>query len=331
MTLRLISGDITDQKCDAIVNAANEYLREGGGVCGAIFNAAGSLRLRLACQRIGHCPTGQAVITSGFDLCKYIIHAVGPVYIDGRHNEEKLLRSCYRSSLQLAKTNGISSIAFPVISSGIYGYPKDEAIRIALEEIQDFLKDNEMEVRLVFYGRKSFLTVSELFENVEQFLEGHYVEPVQERKMYSSNYLPTFGRPFSEEAVVPAAREKKADRKLEDLVENLDETFTEMLFRLIDEKGYDDVETYKRANIDRKLFSKIKSNRTYRPSRNTVMAFCIALRLSLDEAKDLLSKAGYALSHSNRADVIVEYFIENRIYDIFEVNEALFYFTGSTL
>ncbi len=329
MTLKLIRKDITEMKTEAIVNAANEMLQPGGGVCGAIFRKAGPDKLRQACNEIGFCATGNAVITPGFDLCKYIIHTVGPIYRGGHDNEEELLRSCYRNSLKLADENKIKSISFPIISSGIYGYPKDEAIRIAREEIQKYLENSEIEVYLVFYDLNSFLSSSVNFDDVEVYIQNNIIVPKAEMK--TAGWRKEY-EVFEDGDAFFSPNYIEADsRKLEDLIRNIDETFSQMLLRLIDEKGMTDVETYKRANIDRKLFSKIRSNKDYRPSKNTVLAFCIALKLSLDESIDLLEKAGYALSHSNKTDIIVEYFIRNEEYDIFELNETLFHFTAATL
>lgn len=141
-TIKILKKGITRLDTDIIVNAANSQLQQGGGVCGIIFNAAGARQLQLACNQIGYCKTGSAVITPGFNLCKYIVHAVGPIYRDGNHHEPQDLYSCYRKSLDLARDNGCHSIGFPLISAGIFGYPKDKAWRKALQAINDWLKDN---------------------------------------------------------------------------------------------------------------------------------------------------------------------------------------------
>ena len=327
MTLKLVKNDIVKMKTEAIVNAANEQLLAGGGVCGAIFRAAGHDKLQKACDEIGHCPTGSAVITQGFDLGRYIIHTVGPIWRGGNNDEAMYLRSCYRSSLELAKKHKIRSISFPIISAGIYGYPKDEAIMIAFETIQEFLKDNEMEVYLVFYDRNSFLSRNKLFTEVDNYITSNYYHE-ETSKEIEYEPLGAFNS-YMVDYAIPTS--KKERRKLTDLIKDREETFSEMLLRLIDEKGYTDVETYKRANMDRKLFSKIRSNVSYQPSKSTALALCIALKLNLDETRDLLEKAGFALSHSNVSDIIIEYFIDNGNYDIFEINEALFYFDQPVL
>lgn len=327
---------------DAIVNAANEELLAGGGVCGAIFTAAGLTKLQAACNKIGHCNTGESVITKGFDLpAKYVIHTVGPIYGQNPKEEEEQLYSCYKSSLKLAKKKRLKSIAFPLISSGIYGYPKTEALKIATRAIKDFLYEDEMDIYLVVYDKKSFEISEKLFEKVKSFIDETMVVPEFHRELntYESVMLPmqsdmanTYRNeiPFDDEARKGYQQKTKATRSLEDLFDRKVETFSQMLLRLIDEKGMSDVEVYKRANIDRKLFSKIRG-KDYTPRKHTVIALAIALRLNLDETKDLLKRAGFAFSECDKFDVIIEYFIENEQYDIFEINETLFYFEQQLL
>lgn len=312
MPFNIIRADITTLNTDAIVNAANAKLKQGGGVCGAIFSAAGASELQKACNKIGHCPTGQAVITEGFNLnAKFIIHTVGPIYgVDT--NAEKLLYSCYESSLALAKEKGLNSIAFPLISSGIYGYPKREALSIAQSAIKDFLNSNDMDVYLVVYDKAAFQISEELFESIQTYIsENMVIDDTRMRKAMAYGAM--------SEAV--AAPYENAGIVFDDNCE----TFSQMLFRLIDEKGYSDVDVYKRANIDRKLFSKMRK-KDYAPKKSTVMALIIALKLNMREAKDLLCEAGFAFSHSSKSDIIIQYFIENKNYDIFEINETLFAF-----
>ena len=334
MPFEMIRGDITAVKADAVVNAANSALAPGGGVCGAIFNAAGYAELDRACRAIGHCDVGQAVLTEGFALpARYIIHTAGPIWQGGGQNEEALLRSCYQSALRLALERGCQSVAFPLISSGIYGYPKAEAMRVAVDAISAFLLEHEMRVILVVFDRGAALLSKKLAGNVQAYIDDHYVDshtvPRSGReRLYGARQLEeqrafSYPTPAPMAAAAPVPGQKK--RTLKDLLGNLDESFSRMLLRLIDEKGMTDVEVYKRANMDRKLFSKIRRE-NYAPSKQTAIALAIALRLNLDETKDLLGKAGYALSHSSKFDVIIEYFIVGEIYDIYQINEALFAF-----
>jgi O-acetyl-ADP-ribose deacetylase (regulator of RNase III) len=349
MPLKIARNDICEMKVDAIVNAANSALKMGGGVCGAIFAAAGADKLQAECDRIGRCIVGEAVITGGYDLpAKYVIHTVGPVWQGGGRNEAELLYRCYINSLQLALEYKLKSIAFPLISSGIYGYPKDQALRIAITAISDFLLSHEMMVYLVVFDKKAFMLSEKIFTAIEKYIDDHYVEEhlKHDRRRRHRQALEIKGSrsdsKFSETEedvdsqlleenilsynVFDSAPAPDVKRSLEDVLGQLDESFSEMLLRLIDEKGMTDVETYQRANIDRKLFSKIRSRKDYKPKKVTAIAFAIALRLNLDETRDLLGKAGYALSHSSKFDLIIEYFIQEGNYNINEINEALFAF-----
>jgi O-acetyl-ADP-ribose deacetylase (regulator of RNase III) len=332
MPLQIVRNDITKMEVDAVVNAANSHLKMGGGVCGAIFNAAGAKELQAECDSIGKCNTGEAVITKGYKLhAKYIIHAVGPVWDGGNCNEEKSLTDCYVNSLNLAKKYNLNSIAFPLISSGIYGYPKDKAFRVAVLAIQQFLLHNDMMVYLIVFDKKAVEISEKLFKSIEKYIDDNYVEEMLDRKRnrYAEEFNISYNLEMPPEAAIKPMKHGK--RSLEDVVALMDETFTEMLLRLIDEKGKTDVQAYKKANIDRKLFSKIRSDKFYKPRKTTALALAISLELNIDETKDLLSKAGYVLSHSNKFDIIVEYFIEEGIYDIFEINEALFAFEQNLL
>ncbi len=345
MPLEIIRNDITKMKTDAIVNAANSKLKNGGGVCGAIFEAAGADKLQDECDRIGHCDVGKAVITGGYALpSKHIIHTVGPVWQGGDHQEEKLLTSSYISALLLAKENGCSSIAFPLISSGIYGYPKDKALQVAISAIGTFLLQNDMTVYLVVFDKAAYALSDKLFSSIEEYIDDHYADTHSPRRMNRNAEVLSQVRELSSYAEddswnviesktgmpFPAASSEKP-RSLDDVIAQMDESFSMMLFRIIDEKGEKDTEVYKRANIDRKLFSKIRSNPNYKPSKNTAIALAVALKLSLDETRDLLCKAGFALSRSSKFDLIVEYFIKMKNYNIFEINEALFAFDQSML
>lgn len=326
MPFSLVRNDIVNMRVDAIVNAANSSLAPGGGVCGAIFAAAGRTALEKACRAIGHCDVGDAVITPGFNLpARYVIHAVGPIWQGGTRGEAALLQSCYTRALHLAQENGCESIAFPLISSGIFGYPKPQALRVAINAIEEFLLKYEMQVYLVIFDRAALLISERLYENIQRYIDDRYVE-LRAFPRQAAEALP-HARQRAEQADLPLAAPcaTPGKRSLDDLLGHLDESFSRMLLRLIDEKGMTDVEVYKRANLDRKLFSKIRKE-GYNPSKQTALALAIALRLNLDETKDLLGRAGYALSHSNKFDIIIEYFIEEGVYDIFEINEALFAF-----
>ena len=336
MPLQLVRNDITDMKVDAIVNAANETLLGGGGVDGAIHRTAGP-KLLHECRTLGGCRIGQAKITRGYRLpAKYVIHTVGPVWQGGGHGERELLISAYRSSLELAVKYHCESVAFPLISSGVYGYPKDQVLRVAVDTIGDFLLQHDLTVYLVIFYRASYTIGGKLFANIAAYIDDRYVEEHSDllleqnrRAQFLARSLPLFE---SDAAVAPVAAPSKAvPASLEDALGQIDESFSQMLLRKIDEKGMTDAQCYKKANIDRKLFSKIRSDIYYKPSKPTALAFAVALELPLAEARDLLQKAGFAFSHASKFDIIVEYFIAQENYNIFEINEALFAFDQSLL
>lgn len=337
MPFEIIRNDITKMPVDVIVNAANTRLKRGGGVCGAIFAAAGADELQVECDHIGYCPVGEAVMTEGYRLpAKKIIHAVGPVWEGGNNNEEALLGNAYHNALSLALSHDCKTIAFPLISSGIYGYPKDQALKVAVSVISEFLLHHELMVYLVVFDKTAFVLSEKLFSAIERFIDDHYAEEhlIKERNREVESALKRRLETielYEEAKPFMPAPATQAPRSLEDVVGQLDESFSEMLLRLIDEKGLTDVQTYKKANIDRKLFSKIRSNKDYNPSKATAIAFAIALELNLDETCDLLGRAGYALSHSHVFDLIIEYFIQEANYNIFEINEALFAFDQTLL
>jgi O-acetyl-ADP-ribose deacetylase (regulator of RNase III) len=326
MPFTIVQQDITKMKVDAIVNAANTELAMGGGVCGAIFKAAGISDMQNACAGLSPIKTGDAVITPGFRLpAKYVIHTAGPIYHGGKSGEEGQLRSCYLNSLKLAVENKCESIAFPLISSGIYGYPKQEALSVATSAIRDFLADHDLDVYLAIFDKTVFAVSEKLLGEVADYIDEYYAEhyKIRLRELPDAKYK-TVKEADNIDYRASAPIESTAGAGLDELVDNLDESFSKTLLRLIDTKGKTDVEVYKRANIDRKLFSKIRTGINYTPSKRTVIALAIALELSLDETEDLLKRAGYALSHSRKFDVIVEYFIINGRYDIYEINEVLF-------
>ena len=370
MPLYLIRDDITRMSSDAVVTAADPSLRDRGGVDGAIRKAAGP-ELEKACRAFGGCPAGEARITPGFDLpAKYVIHAVGPVWQGGGKGESELLAACYRNAFALAAEKGLQSVAFPLISSGAFGFPKEEAIRVARMAAEDFLRDHEMRLTMVFFDRESFSIGKEKYESIRAYIDDHYAAahaPDRNRRVLREGEIPfesfAAGEPLPPAPAAPApemlpekkkslfGREKKREKKafsakaprveeeigaasfpgdlpedLQNAVKSLDESFSRTLLRKIDEKGMTDVACYKKANVDRKLFSKIRSDPAYRPGKATALAFAVALELTLPETEDLLRKAGFALSPSSTFDVIIEYYIKNGNYDIYAINEALFAF-----
>ncbi len=327
MPLIIVRNDITKMPVDAIVNAAKESLLGGGGVDGCIHRAAGP-ELLAECRRLGGCKTGDAKITKAYRLpCRYVIHTVGPVWRGGGHGEREQLASCYRTSLALAKEHNCETVAFPLISSGIFGYPKDQALRVAVDTIGEFLLHNDMTVYLVIFDRAAYQIGNKLFADIAAYIDDHYVdahtdsrrERMRRMGLVESRMLTAY-----EDAPMAASG-------LDEALAHLDAGFSETLLKLIDRSGKKDTEVYKKANVDRKLFSKIRNTPDYKPSKSTAIAFAIALELNLDETRDLIARAGYALSPSSKFDVIIEYFIMQRDYDIFKINEALFAFDQSLL
>ena len=346
MPIQIIRNDITKIKCDAIVNAANSSLLGGGGVDGAIHNAAGR-GLLLECMKLGGCKVGQAKITGAYKLpARFVIHTVGPIWKNGQKGERELLESCYRESLKLALENKCETVAFPLISSGIYGYPKDEALRVAVDTITEFLIEHEMLVYIVVFDKSAFKISEKLFNDIATYIDDKYVDNyfllnktardvrgesiiLAETKILPSEDLKNAGTNTNDCSY--NASKETYNLSLEDMIEQIDESFSQMLLRKITEKNMTDVQCYKKANVDRKLFSKIRSDVNYKPKKTTAIAFAIALELTLEETKDLLMKAGFALSHSNKFDIIIEYFILSGNYDVFQINEALFAFDQNLL
>ena len=381
MAFQIIRNDITKVSADAIVNTANPKPVYSSGTDGAIYVAAGADELLRERQKIGDIALGQAVATPAFALdAKYIIHTVGPAWIDGEHGEREAVRNCYENSLRLAKELSCESIAFPLIATGVYGFPKADALQIAVSVFSEFLSDTDMRITLVVFDEESFVVSGKIFSGIDAYIDANYVSEQsweeygsiptasvtygggldrnERRGHFFANIAGALSRPkqdsvgavpeyeddecdeedaydgFHEElqecmsAPMPSADKqttgRKKGRSLDDLMAHVGETWQESLFRLIDEKGYTDTEVYKRANVDRKLFSKIRSNSEYQPKKITAVAFALALQLSLDETKDLLGRAGYAFSPSNRFDLIIEYFIEQEVYDTYTINLALF-------
>ena len=343
MPIKIVRNDITKIECDAIVNAANSSLLGGGGVDGAIHRAAGK-GLLLECMKLGGCKVGQAKLTKAYKLpSRFVIHTVGPKWKGGRNGEKELLKSCYRESLRIAVDNNCGSVAFPLISSGIYGYPKDQALKVAVDTITEFLIEHDMLVYIVVFDKSAFQISEKLFSDISSYIDDKYVDTHfifnrtrpdafgESTVLAETQILPDEFRTCELQAShCPSMAMPKA-ASLEDVVNQIDESFSQMLLRKIDEKGMTDSECYKKANVDRKLFSKIRSDINYRPSKTTALAFAIALELSLDDTKDMLMKAGFALSHSNKFDIIIEYFITHENYNVFEINEALFAFDQSLL
>ena len=334
MPFFIVRNDITKMQVDAIVNAAKPSLLGGGGVDGAIHAAAGPELLE-ECKALGGCEVGQAKITKGYRLpARYVIHTVGPRWHGGLLGEKRKL------SLALAAEQGLESVAFPLISSGACGYPKDKALESAREAIESFLQEQDMTVYLVVYGEESLTASRQVFEDVREYIDREYVrEHPYRRNRREEDVFGADATLFPKPRPAPKAAERPANSFQAPMASAapgwrfgaLDESFQQMLLRKIDERGITDAACYKRANIDRKLFSKIRKDVHYKPSKPTVLAFAVALELGLEETEELLEKAGFALSRSSKFDLILRYYIERHVYDVFKINETLFEFDQALL
>lgn len=340
MPLQIIRQDITKMRVDAIVNTTNEEMVGYSGVDLAVHEGAGPL-LDAECAKLASLGLGTAKITRGYNLdAKYIIHTSGPVWQGGLVGESIILKSCYIQSLKLAVANGCSSVAFPLISSGTYGYPKDQVLKFAIQVITEFLFDHELMVYICVFDRTSYEFSKKLFSEIREVIDDDYVEDYEDEEFADVRAFEA--TIFAEEmcrdeeridaapkmmAPCKAETSSVAGKSLREYMKAMDKSFAYKLFDLIDERGMTDVECYKKANVDKKTFSKIKCNpQTHKPSKQTAVAFAIALKLDLDETQDLLASAGLTLSRSFTFDKIIRYFIQKEVYDIFEINEALFEF-----
>lgn len=352
MPFQIIRNDITKVKADAIVNTANPNVAVGSGTDSAIYYAAGEKKLLAERKKIGIMMPGEAAHTPAFNLdAKYIIHTIGPSWIDGNHNEREILHSCYEKSLSIAAELECESIAFPLIATGVYGFPKDEALQIALAEINKFLLSHDMKIILVVFDRKAFELSGKLVGDIEEYIDEHSADEIRDAEygsesrneryerlerieaLHSVEMLDSFDEEGSEEDesddqiifvdAAPAFMDISG-KSLDEVLDSSEDTFQQRLFKLIDESGLDDVSVYKKANIDRKVFSRIRCKEDYKPKKKTAVAFAIALELDMPTMLDLLSRAEIAFSPSNKFDLIITYFVKNKVYDIYEINAALF-------
>ena len=349
MPFQIIRNDITRVKADAIVNTANPKPFIGSGTDSAIYEAAGRDDLLAERKRIGDIAPGAAVYTSAFGLsAKYIIHTVGPVWVDGSHGEREILHSCYNKSLSLAAELKCRSIAFPLIASGAYGFPKDEALNIAMAEIGKFLLTHEMKITLVVFGRRALALSEKLMGSVKQYIDDHAVGHLKVKEYGSTPQnnrrrreleqlenlvrydIATDSEPLGiSTGSTPHFEEEPQDTfstadSLDDYLRRSEKSFQEQLFELIKEKQLSDVTVYKKANISRKVFSSIRCKPDYKPKKKTAVAFGIALELDMPAMSDLLARAGFALSPSYTFDLIISYFISEKLYDVDQINLVLF-------
>lgn len=354
MPFEIVRNDIVNMNVDVIVNTANPEPVIGYGVDAGIHKKAGE-KLLEARKSIGRIHIGDACITPGFELdAQYVIHTVGPVWQGGKSNEEVLLRQCYEKSLALALENRCESIAFPLLSAGNHGVPKRTALQIAISAFSNFLMEHEMQIYLVVFSKDAFALSEKLFHSVQSYIDERYIidKTLDEYGVYDKcnvreAEINQFCRELKYQRGIEVRQQSTlspclsvpsvsmpsapAPDSLKTMLENTDAGFSETLLKLIDKTGKKDSDIYKKANVDRKLFSKIRNNPDYKPSKATALAFAIALELNLEETREFIARAGFALSHSSKFDIIIEYFISNSNYDMFEINETLFTFDQNLL
>jgi len=305
MPFKIVRSNIIDMNVDVIVNSTSENYDYVGGAEQEILDKGGN-DLYTDRVNLGSIYVSESRYTKGYRLLSdYVIHTVGPTWLN-EGNEPVLLRKTYRNVLSMAKALNCDSIAFPLISTGTFGFPKKEALEIAQDVIKEFLEDNEMMIYLVVYDQESFILSQELFNEVEEYLEDNFESEEEIMQLNRMQY-----KSFSEKSLL---------NRLSDI----DEGFSKTLLKLIEDIGEKPSTIYKRANVAKQLYSKIKLNPDYHPSKQIAIAFSIGLKLNLDETNDFIERAGYVLSNSIKFDVIIEYCVDNEVYDVYEVNYILF-------
>ncbi|MCR5848496.1 MAG: macro domain-containing protein [Lachnospiraceae bacterium] len=381
MSVKIVRKRITEMTADAIVCPAESKPVKGDGIDMEICDAAGSDRLLwFRRENIGEVNEGEVFVTPAFDLpCKMVIHAVCPLFRDGTFNEERNLRNCYRKALETAFENKARSIVFPLLSTGNKRYPREESLRVAIDEINAFLSDNQMDVFISVFDEKLENRFKRLSAELDEYIEELYDVDSDETEIsfkekkgtpwisedlfidrastrlvaenYGLNEKEEGNRPtkksrrkiglsgfLSEKRINPSSVRKPSFREecepCEDIYDeipdelkkrmmHLSDTFSQYLMFLIESKGMKNAEVYKRAIVDKKVFSKIKNNPEAHPKKNTAMRLCVGAKLNLDETKDLLARAGYALSPCDKTDIIFSFFIEKNIYDMILIDIVL--------
>lgn len=331
MPFEIVRNDITNMRVDAIVNTANPRPVIGSGTDSMIHAKAG-VELLTARREIGCIDCGAAAITPAFSLpANYVIHTVGPIWRGGSHGEAAQLEQCYRNSLELALQHGCMSIAFPLISTGNYGFPKDLALQIAISAFSAFLMEHEMAIYLVVFDSASYRLSERLFHGVESYIDENYAKRCEQaaRSLRSGTERMQVCRSsavFETEILSADFDALTEERSLKDCVNDADAGFSETLLNLIDKTGKKDSEIYKKACISRQHFSKIRNNPNYRPTKPTAIALALALELDLEATYDLIGRAGFTLSKSSKFDLIIRYFIERKEYNVVAINVALYEF-----
>ncbi len=367
MPLLFQRNDLTKVQTDAVVLPANPFLEEGPGISRALFHAAGEEALTAACQRLGRVDYGNAVMTDGFALpARYIIHTAVPYWIESDPNVPRQLYSCYKSSLELAAKSGLTSIAFPLLSSGRFSCPKNVALDIAINAIRDFMNSDkaepnsrdivrslatepsEMMIYMIVYDEESFKAAVDFSCEVDEFISNTYVEErargeKREEELVKTNASVPIVEPFKGfmlrnaeaddpdyEADAAVSANALFTDELDAIIAGQTENFNDTLQRFISNSGLTNKEVYFGANLTKQAFSRIVSGGGYTPKKSSILALAIGLKLNLKDTRYLLMKAGYALS-DNTSDSIVSYCIEHGIYDIDRINILLLVHDGELL
>lgn len=325
MTFTIVRNDIVKMDVDAIVNTSTSDPTIGDGVDGAINYSAGELLFKER-EQFGTVEVGKSIITKGYKLkAKYVIHTFAPQWSGNTDQDYSLLRSCYNTILDKSLSLNVSSVAIPLIGTGFYNFPHEVAFKVATEAITHFLKHHEMRVYLVVYDEDSLREVSKQYQYIVEYIDNNYVDlNITKSRRNRRDEMNDFN--IALESLQKPMVQYESSQSLEEYLTSLDEGFSKTLLRLIDMSGHEDSYIYKKANVDRKLFSKIRTNENYKPSKATALAFAIALELNIDQTLDLIGRAGFTMSPSSKFDLIVQYHIQNSIYNVYTINEALFAF-----
>ena len=339
MPFRIIRDDITKVKADALVNPANPEPVIGGGVESAIYEAAGKEKLLEARKELGRLQPGKVGVTEAFNLAaKYIIHVSGLYWEGGNSFEARCLKECYEKALKAALDKGCKSIAFPLLGTGTYGFPKDIGLDVAVSTFTEFLEEYEMEITLVVFDNEAVNVSGKLAYEVKSFIDDKYALEVLETEYKKDRNIECYELPnerfhllLKEETydVLDNACTKdtfsaKQPGSLEAALKNIyKESFEKHLQQLINKKGLRNSEVYAAANISKQYFSKLLKGQV-KPSKDKMLALAVGLRLNMDETADFLRIGGYALSPISQTDTVVEYFIRKQEYNVLKINIVLF-------
>lgn len=339
MPFKIIRDDITKVKADAIVNPVNPEVCIGGGVESAIYQAAGKEKLVEARKELGRLHPGKVGVTEAFNLdAKYIVHVSGLYWKDGNSFEARCLKECYEKALKAVLDKGCKSIAFPLLGTGTYGFPKDIGLDVAVSTFTEFLEEYEMDITLVVFGNDAVNVSGKLVDEVRSFVDDKYVKETLETEYKKDRNIECYALPnerfhlllkeetydVPDNACTKDTLSAKQPGSLEAALKNIyKESFEKHLQQLINKKGLRNSEVYAAANISKQYFSKLLKGQV-KPSKDKMLALAVGLRLNMDETADFLRIGGYALSPISQTDTVVEYFIRKQEYNVLKINIVLF-------